>query len=109
MGLQRLMQRCHTPVAVKYNDIKILAAGVLAASLAGCVSTSKVMPAPGGLFMIKGRANGPFNDGKETSRGMRKANEFCAKQSKHVVLHNMGQTGNAALLGEHVIIIFDCE
>lgn len=91
------------------HNIKILAAGLLTASLAGCVSTSKVMPAPGGLFVIKGRANGPFYDGKETTRGMKKANEFCAKQSKHVVLHDIGSKGNAALLGEHVIITFDCE
>jgi hypothetical protein len=89
--------------------ITALAAAAALAALAGCVSTSKVIPAPGGLYMIKGRANGPFNDGKETSRGMKKAADFCAKQSKHVVLHDIGSKGNAALLGEHVIITFECE
>ena len=92
-----------------YDNIPILSAGVLVATLVGCVATSKVMPAPGGLFMIKGRANGPLNNGKETTRGIKKANDYCARQSKHVVLHNIGETGNAALLGEHVIITFDCE
>jgi hypothetical protein len=94
---------------MKYNIGGTLAVGAVALLLAGCVSTSKIMPAPGGLFVIKGRANGPFNEGKETTRSMKKAGDFCAKQSKHVVLHDMGQTGHAALLGEHVIITFDCE
>ncbi len=94
---------------MKYHNVKLLAAAVLTVCCAACVSTSKVMPAPGGLFVIKGRANGPFNQGKETTRGMKKATDYCAKQSKRVVLHDMGQTGNAALLGEHVIITFDCE
>lgn len=93
---------------MKYENSRLLAAGVLMVCFSGCVSTSKVMPAPGGLFMITGRANGPFNQGKETTRGMKKAGDYCAKQSKHVVLHDMGQTGHAALLGEHVVITFDC-
>jgi hypothetical protein len=89
--------------------IRISAAVVIAVLLAACVSTSKVVPAPGGYLMIKGRANGPFNDGKENTRGIKKANEYCARDSKHVVLHDIGNTGNAALLGEHVVIIFECE
>lgn len=89
--------------------LTLLAAGVFGSSLTGCVSTSKVMPAGGGLYVIKGRANGPFNDGKEETRGMRAANAFCAKQSKRAVLHDVGKNGHAALLGEHVVITFECD
>jgi hypothetical protein len=80
-----------------------------AAGLVGCVSTSKIMPMGGGIFVIQGRAVGPWNADKERAKALKKANDYCVKQGKRVVLHNIDETGHAALLGERATITFECE
>jgi hypothetical protein len=84
--------------------------GVLnAAAFAGCVSTSAVTSTGTGTYVIQGRAVGLWNADKERAKALKKANDYCAKQGKRVVLHNIDEYGHAALLGERATITFECE
>jgi hypothetical protein len=85
-----------------------ITAGALAL-LAGCVSTSEVVPIGDGRYMITGRASGGVNAGKETTEATKEANAYCAKQSKQMVLQDLDKTGNAAVFGENVNLTFRCE
>jgi hypothetical protein len=76
---------------------------------AGCVSSSEVVPIGNGRYMITGRASGGLNAGKETTAATKAANEYCAKQSKQMVLQNLDKTGNAAVFGENIDLTFTCE
>jgi hypothetical protein len=82
---------------------------VIAAALAGCVSASNVTSTGNGTYVIQGRAVGPWNADKERAKALKKANGYCAKQGKRVLLHDIDETGHAALLGEHATITFECE
>jgi hypothetical protein len=90
------------------NCIYVMGA-VIAAALVGCVSTSNVTPTGGGTYVVQGRAIGPWNADKERAKALKKATGYCAKQGKRVLLHDMDETGHAALLGEHATITFECE
>jgi hypothetical protein len=82
---------------------------IIAVILASCVSASEVVPVGNGRFMITGRASGGLNAGKETTEATKAANAYCAKLSKQMVLQTLGKTGNAAVFGENVSIMFTCE
>jgi hypothetical protein len=79
------------------------------ALLAGCVSTSEVVPIGDGRYMITGRASGGLNAGKETTEATKQANAYCAKLSKQMVLQDLDKTGNAAVFGENINLTFRCE
>jgi hypothetical protein len=81
----------------------------VAVALAGCVSASNVTPTGSGTYVIQGRAVGPWNADKERAKALKKANAYCAKLGKRVLLHDIDETGHAALLGEHATITFECE
>ena len=80
-----------------------------AAALAGCVSASKVTPVANGTYVIQGRAVGLWNADKERAKALKKANGYCAKLGKRVLLHDIDETGHAELLGERAEITFECE
>ena len=86
-----------------------IAALVMLASVAGCVSSSEVVPIGNGRYMITGRASGGLNAGKETTAATKEANAYCAKQNKQMVLQNLDKTGNAAVFGENINLTFTCE
>ena len=90
------------------NSLYMMGA-VIAAALAGCVSVSKVTPTINGTYVIQGRAVGLWNADKERAKALKKANDYCAKQGKRVLLHNIDETGHAALSGERATITFECE
>jgi hypothetical protein len=96
--------RCH--VAFRTSSYTLL---LVAAALAGCVSASKVTPTMNGTYVIQGKAVGIWNADKERAKALKKANEYCANQGKRMLLHDMDETGHAALLGERVTITFECE
>jgi hypothetical protein len=82
---------------------------IIAAALAGCVSASNVTPTGSGTYVIQGRAIGPWNADKERAKALKKANDYCARQGKRVLLHDIDETGHAALSGERATITFECE
>src|SRR5450755_3539526 len=82
---------------------------VLAAFVAGCVSSSEIQPIGNGRYMITGRASGGLNAGKETTQATKEANAYCAKQGKQMVLQNLDKNGNAAIFGENINLTFTCE
>jgi hypothetical protein len=82
---------------------------LVAAAFPGCVSTSKVTPTMNGTYVIQGKATGLWNADKERAKALKNANEYCAKQGKRVLLHDIDETGHAALLGERATITFECE
>ena len=81
----------------------------VATAFAGCVSASKVTPTMNGTYVIQGKAVGIWNADKERAKALMKANEYCAKQGKRVLLHDINERGHAALLGERATITFECE
>jgi hypothetical protein len=88
---------------------RIAAVVVVLCSIAGCVSSSEVVPVGNGRYMITGRASGGLNAGKETTVATKEANAYCAKQNKQMVLQNLDKTGNAAVFGENINLTFTCE
>ena len=91
------------------KDFLYMMVAVSVAALAGCVSISKVTPTAGGTYVIQGRAVGVWNADKERAKALKRANDYCGKQGKRVILHNIDETGHAALLGERATITFECE
>ena len=86
-----------------------LIVAAISAALAGCVSTSNVAPTANGTYVVQGHATGLWNADKGRTKALKKANEYCAKQGKRVLLHNIDEAGHAALLGERATIVFECE
>lgn len=86
-----------------------LIATIIAVSLSGCVSASKITPAGNGTYVIQARAMVPWTSDKERKKALTKASDYCGKQSKRVVLHNIDETGHAVLLTERAKITFECE
>ena len=86
-----------------------IVATVSAVLVAGCVSASKVTSTGDGIYVIQGRAIGPWNADKERAKALKQANAYCMKRSQHVLLHNIDERGHAALLGERATITFECE
>lgn len=86
-----------------------LLATIIAVSLAGCVSESKVTPEANGTYVIQAHAIGPWNSDKERKKALSKASDYCGKQSKRVLLHDIDETGHAVLLTERAKITFECE
>jgi hypothetical protein len=91
------------------NGMRIVLVPTTVVVVTGCVSSSEVVPIGNGRYMITGRASGGLNAGKETTEATKAANAYCAKQSKRMVLQNLDKTGNAAVFGENISIIFTCE
>jgi hypothetical protein len=103
------MRRSPNRGLVAKNHLHVFVAVICAASVPGCVSTSAVTPAGNGIYVIHGRAVAPWNADKERTKALKKANAYCAKQSQHVVLHDIDERGHAALLGERATVTFECE
>lgn len=62
-----------------------------------------------GTYVIQGKAVGLWNADKERAKALKNANEYCAKLGKRVLLHDIDETGHAALLGERATVTFECE
>jgi hypothetical protein len=84
-------------------------AGVGSIIVTGCVTASKVTSTASGIYVIQGRAVGPWNADKERTKALTQATAFCMRRSQRVVLHNIDESGHAALLGERATITFECE
>ncbi len=84
-------------------------AAINAVALAGCASGPKVTPEANGTYVIQAHAIGPWNTDKERKKALSKASDYCAKQSKHILLHDIDETGHAMLLTERAKITFECE
>ena len=87
----------------------LMIGAVFALGLAGCVSASNVTPTINGSYVVQGRAVGFWNADKGREKALKKANDYCVKQAKRLILHNIDETGHAALLGERATITFECE
>ena len=82
---------------------------VLALSLAGCVTTSDVVPVGNHQFMLTGHASGGLNAGKGTAAAAQKANAYCSSQGKSMVMVNTEFHGVAAVGGESTSFVFRCD
>jgi hypothetical protein len=78
------------------------------ATLAGCVSTTDVVPVGKDSYLISGRANGGLNAGKGTIQATQKANAYCATQHKFMTIRRVDTNGNAAVFGESANLYFSC-
>lgn len=82
---------------------------LIAGTGVGCVSASNVTSSANGIYMIQGRAIGPWNADKERKKALKRATAYCMKRSQRVLLHSIDEKGHAALLGERATITFECE
>jgi hypothetical protein len=80
-----------------------------AALIAGCVTTSDVVPIGNGQFMLTGHATGGLNAGKGTAAAAEKAAEYCNTQGKSLVVVGSDFHGMAAVGGESTSMTFTCE
>jgi hypothetical protein len=85
------------------------AISILGLLIAGCVTTSDVVPIGNNQFMLTGHANGGLNAGKGTSAALEKAAAYCTSQHKSLKLVNTDAHGVAAVGGESTNVIFTCE
>jgi hypothetical protein len=81
---------------------------IVAALIAGCISTSEVVPAGKDSYMVVGTAQGGMNAGKGQIEAVKAANAYCAQSSKLMVIRRTDSGGNAGFGGEHDTLIFSC-
>lgn len=79
-----------------------------AALLAGCVSSSEIVPAGKDSFIVTGAANGGMEGGKSLIAATKAANQYCAKLSKVMIIRRTDTGGSAGFGGEHSNLIFSC-
>ena len=92
------------------KTLLLIVAAATAAMMAGCVSVSKVTSTGDGIYVIQGRAIGPWNSDKERKKALKQATAFCMKkQSQRVLLHNIDEKSNAVWMVERAVIAFECE
>jgi hypothetical protein len=77
--------------------------------LAGCVTTTDVVPIGNNQFMLTGHASGGLNAGKGTAAAAQKASAYCSSQHKSLVVVNTELHGMAAVGGESTNLVFRCE
>lgn len=77
--------------------------------LAGCVTTTDVVPIGNNQFMLTGHASGGLNAGKGTAAAAQKASAYCSSQGKSMVLVNTDFHGVAAVGGESTSFVFRCD
>lgn len=90
-----------------YAKAKRITLGI-AALIAGCVSSSDVVPAGKDSYLVTGRANGGLNAGKGIIHATQQANAYCAREQKFMIIRHVETTGNAAIFGETASLIFSC-
>ena len=76
--------------------------------LAGCVSTTDIVPAGKDSYMVAGSANGGANGGKSLIAATKQANAYCGKLGKVMIIRNTETGGSAGWGGEHSNLIFSC-
>jgi hypothetical protein len=76
--------------------------------LAGCVTTSDVMPASQGAHMIRA-ANGSWNNREPPQiRATRRASAYCAKLNKTMVTEDFNESEFGFGFGERYTLTFSC-
>jgi hypothetical protein len=86
-----------------------IAISIFVLALAGCVTTTEVVPIGNDQFMLTGHASGGLNAGKGTAAALQKASEYCAARAQQqLVLMNTDAHGMAAVGGESTNVIFSC-
>jgi hypothetical protein len=79
------------------SKMRILGVVALCAALAGCASSTGILPAGPDTYTLSERFAPVRGGGDEAQRdALTKANEFCIQQGKQFVPNNMGQAGNTA-------------
>lgn len=101
------MSSNHFDLGVKVAFSIVVTVGAI--MVAGCVSASKITSIGRGIYVIQGRAIGPWNADKDRTKALKQASAYCARRTQRVLLHNIDVKGHAALLGERVTITFECE
>jgi len=88
--------------------MRMFAVGLALLFVAGCVSTSEIVPAGKDSYMVSGSANGGAVSGQSIIAATKQANEYCAKQGKVMQIRNTNTGGSAGWGGEHSNMIFSC-
>jgi hypothetical protein len=76
--------------------------------IAGCESTSDVVPAGKDSYLVSGSVHGGMLGGRSLVDATKKANEFCDKQGKVMIIRNTSTDGNATWSNEVSNLVFSC-
>ena len=78
----------------------------LIAALAGCVSSSDVVPMGKDSYMISGSGTGGLSIGKTSVAATKKANAFCATQQKFMIVRRLDT--QPSFNAESTTLLFSC-
>jgi hypothetical protein len=79
-----------------------------ALTLAGCVTTSDIVPMGNDQYFLTGHASSGLNAGKGTAAAVEKASAYCSSHGKAVEIVNTEFHGMAAVGGESTSLVFKC-
>jgi len=76
--------------------------------LTGCENTSDVVPAGKDSYLVSGSVHGGTLGGKSLVDATKKANDYCAKEGKVMIIRNTTTGGSAIWANETSNLIFSC-
>ena len=86
--------------------IKICALTLL---LAGCVTTSEVVPTGPHAYLLTATARGGLDPGAQIIAATKKANDYCATLGQKMVLTKLDTAGVPMWTPEHSTLAFTCD
>jgi hypothetical protein len=88
--------------------MRLISVSAVAIILAGCVTTSEVVPAPDGMYVISAANDACGNCEPPQSRATRRASAYCAKQNKTMVADDFDESGIDLGFGNRYTLTFSC-
>jgi len=87
---------------------RLISAFALAIILAGCVTTSEVLPATQGAYVIRA-ANGSWSNREQPRiRATRRASAYCAKLNRTMVEEDFNEADFGFGFGDRYTLRFSC-
>jgi hypothetical protein len=87
---------------------RLISAFAIAIILAGCVTTSDVVPAAQGVYIISA-ANGSWSNREPPQiRATRRASAYCAKLNKKMVAEDFNDSDFGFGFGDRYTLTFSC-
>ena len=88
--------------------LRFIAAFAMAINLAGCVTTSEVVPATQAMYAVSAANNACSNCEPPESRATRRANDYCAKLNKTMVADDSEESEINFGFGDRYTLTFSC-
>lgn len=79
-----------------------------AALLAGCVSSSEIVPMGKDSYMVSGQARGGVMTGRSIIEATKSANAYCERKGLKMMPRNTNTEGSATWAAETSTLVFSC-